>query len=199
MDQNQLSHNFQYRISAISSATQKLMTQYTWRSGCPVPLADLADLTLSYWGFDHKTHTGTLIVNKQLAAEVVNIFRELYTQRFPIERMEPMDTFAGDDNLSMTANNTSAFNCRANTTYPDQYSLHSYGYAIDINPLINPYVKGDLVLPLGGKNYLDRTKPVPGMIVQGDKVYQAFIKRGWIWGGALEGRQDYQHFEKKLQ
>lgn len=196
MDQHQLSDHFQYKIAAIPPAAQELMKKYTWHPGCPVALQDLAYVTLSYWGFDHKTHTGILIVNKKLAGEVVDIFRELYEQRFPIEQMETMDAFKGDDDLAMAANNTSAFNCRPNTTFPDQYSLHSYGYAIDINTLINPYVKGDVVLPPGGKAYLDRTKPVPGMIVQGDKTYEAFVKRGWTWGGTLEGRQDYQHFEK---
>ena len=46
---------------------------------------------------------------------MVAVFRDLYDARFPIERMEPIDVYGGDDNRSIKANNTSAFNCRAVT------------------------------------------------------------------------------------
>ena len=98
----------------------------------------------------------------------------------------------------MTANNSSAFCCRANTTFSGQFSNHSYGTAIDINPLINPYVKGDTVLPENGRAYLDRSTSHPGIITRSadNACYNAFIKRGYTWGGDLEGRVDYQHFHK---
>ena len=195
-DEIQPKDDFQGSISKIPTDVKDEMKKYSWHPECPVSLEDLAYLKLSYWGFDHQKHTGTLIVNKRLANEVVNIFHELYNNHFPIERMETMNAFKGNDEAAMNANNTSAFNCRPLTGNTGGFSLHSYGYAIDINTLINPYVKGDEVLPPKGRAYLNRNKPVPGMIIQGDKTYQVFMKYGWTWGGSWSDRQDYQHFEK---
>ncbi|MGL5741811.1 MAG: M15 family metallopeptidase [Legionella sp.] len=188
---------FQSSISPIPQKIQEQMQQNTWRAGCPVPMNDLAYVRLSYWGFDEKTHTGTLIVNKELASEVVAIFKVLFDHKYPIQSMELMDVFKGDDNASMTANNTSAFNCRPVTDRPGEYSQHSYGRAIDINPLINPYVNGKKVQPTAGTPYVDRSKPVPGKIIKEDLVYQEFAKYGWDWAGNWYDVQDYQHFEKR--
>lgn len=173
------------------------MHRFTWRKGCPVSIKDLAYIRLSYWGFDKKTHIGTLIVNKELAEEVVAIFKVLFQYKFPIESMELMDTYKGDDNASMRANNTSSFNCRPVTNRPGEYSQHSYGRAIDINPLINPYVNGKTILPPKGVLYVDRNTPAPGKIIKDDLVYQEFEKHGWDWAGNWYDIQDYQHFEKR--
>src|SRR5579872_1708951 len=175
---------FSYQLTDIPLKVQTTMRQYTWRPGCPVPMSDLSYLTLSYWGFDHQKHTGVMVVNKAVAKEVIAIFEELYYQRFPIERMQLMDTFKGDDDSAMAANNTSSFNCRAKTGKPGEFSVHSYGRAIDINPLINPYINGNTVIPSRGRAYLDRTIPMPGKILMNDDAYNAFVKRGWTWGGS---------------
>jgi hypothetical protein len=50
----------------------------------------------------------------------------------------------------MAADNTSAFNCRPVTGTTDRGSNHSYGRAIDVSTIENPYVKGNTVLPPGG-------------------------------------------------
>jgi len=92
--------------------------------------------------------------------------------------------------------NTSAFNCRDTTGRPGVFSNHSWGRAIDINPLTNPYLKGDKVLPPAGKAFLDRTRASPGAILAGSFIVNLFQKRGWTWGGSWKDRQDYQHFEK---
>lgn len=188
---------FESSITSIPLSTQKIMEKYTWRPGCPVPLNDLAEIKLSYWGFDKKAHQGILIVNKMLAAEVVSIFKAAYYHKFPIERMEPMDKFNGNDDATMEVNNTSAFNCRAVTGKPGVFSQHSYGGAIDINTLINPYVKGEKILPPSGKKYADRTKSYPGKITKDSFIYNEFTKHGWDWGGNWNDLQDYQHFEKR--
>lgn len=189
---------FESSITTIPINTQKIMQKYTWRSGCPVPLNDLAEIKLSYWGFDHKIHQGILIVNKTLATEVVSIFKAVYEHKFPIERMQTMDKFKGDDDAAMEVNNTSAFNCRSITGKPGVFSQHSYGNAIDINTLINPYIKGDKILPPAGKKYVDRTEYHPGKITKDSFIYNEFVKRGWSWGGNWHDLQDYQHFEKRL-
>jgi hypothetical protein len=188
---------FKSEITSIPTDTQKIMEKYTWRPGCPVPFNELAQVKLSYWGFDQKAHQGILIVNKMLAAEVVSIFKTAYYHKFPIERMELMDEFKGDDDAAMAVNNSSSFNCRAITGKPGVFSQHSYGRAVDINTLINPYVKGDKILPPCGEKYADRTQAYPGKITKNSFLYNEFTKRGWDWGGNWHDLQDYQHFEKR--
>jgi hypothetical protein len=107
--------------------------------------------------------------------------------------MEPVDVFEGDDEASMSANNTSAFNCRP-VTGGARWSDHSYGVAIDINPVVNPYVRRDTVAPPEGAPYVDRDADVPGMIHEGDVVVDTFADHGWIWGGTWSFPKDYQHF-----
>ncbi|WP_191968203.1 M15 family metallopeptidase [Legionella longbeachae] len=189
--------SFTSSIRPIPKKIQRQMRQFTWRPGCPVTMKDLAYIRLSYWGFDNKKHMGSLIVNKELAYEVVAIFEALFNHKFPIQSMQLMDVFQGDDNASMRANNTSAFNCRPVTDRPGEYSQHSYGRAIDINPLINPYIKGKTIIPPQGALYAERTQPAPGKITKESLVYQEFIKHGWDWAGDWHDLQDYQHFEKR--
>lgn len=188
---------FQSHILDIPPAMQNQMRHSTWYPHCPIRLEHLAYVELSYWGFDAQPHMGTLIVHKELAAEVVAIFNNLFDHHFPIERMELIEHFQGDDKRSMSANNTSAFNCRRIAGYPNLWSQHSYGRAIDINPLLNPYVKGTEVYPPQGKRYLDRKEKIPGKILKGDIVYRSFIQYGWDWGGNWYDAPDYQHFEKR--
>ena len=109
------------------------------------------------------------------------------------ETPRPIDVYDGSDDASMAANNTSAFNCRA-VTGGSSWSEHSYGTAIDVNPLVNPYVRGNTVLPPEGSRYADRTRDDPGMIHSGDSTVEAFSARGWIWGGTWSSPKDYQHF-----
>jgi hypothetical protein len=109
--------------------------------------------------------------------------------------MELVDVYGGDDDRSMEANNTSAFNCRR-VTGGTSFSQHSYGTAIDLNPLPNPYVRGDTVLPPAGRAYLDRTDVRQGMIVDPGPVVGAFAVIGWEWGGNFTALKDYQHFSE---
>ncbi len=166
----------------------------SWRPGCPVPPEQLRRVTLTHWGFDGTTHTGTVDVHQDHADAVIEVFRQLFALGFPIERMEPVDVYGGSDDASMAVNNTSAFNCRA-VTGGTTYSQHSYGWAIDINPRQNPYVtSGGTVLPPEGAAYTDRSDAQPGMILAGDAVVQAFESIGWSWGGYWSDPNDYQHF-----
>ena len=157
---------------------------------------ELRELRLPYLGYDGRVHTGVLIVHAEVAAEVVEIFSRLFERGFPIARMEPVDRFGASDDRSMEANNTSAFNCRDVTGVPGKFSNHSWGLAIDINPLTNPYVKGDKVLPPEGRKYLDRTREYQGAILADSFIVKLFAEHGWTWGGSWTDRKDYQHFEK---
>ena len=186
----------QTTIAPLTPAFLQTLRQTTWHAGCPVSPDDLRQVTIPYWNFSGVPARGTLIVHRDLAEEVSAIFGELFAHRFPIEKMEPIENYGGSDDRSMEANNTSAFNCRDITGQPGKFSNHSWGRAIDINPLTNPYVKGEKVLPPGGRAYLDRTKAYPGGILAGSFVVKVFEKHGWTWGGKWPDRQDYQHFEK---
>jgi peptidoglycan L-alanyl-D-glutamate endopeptidase CwlK len=101
--------------------------------------------------------------------------------------------YGWSDDESMAANNSSGFNYRyiAGT---DKLSQHAYGRAIDINPLFNPYIRGDVVDPPGGVYDPSR----PGTLVAGDAIVQAFEARGWTWGGRWDTRKDWHHFEKPV-
>ena len=158
-----------------------------------MPLDQLRALDLSHWGFDGRVHTGRLIVASNQVQPVVDVMAELYGQRFPIQRMQPIDAYGGDDNRSISANNTSAFNCRA-VTGGTGWSEHAYGRAIDVNPLVNPYVKGSTVLPPEAGPYTDRSRHDAGMIHAGDPVVQSFLAHGWKWAGYWTSLKDYQHF-----
>ena len=128
----------------------------SWRAGCPVPLSGLRYVRVSYRGFDGADHVGELVVATSAVPSIVGVFRDLYASRFPIASLRLVDDFGGNDDRSMAANNTSAFNCRA-VTGGSGFSAHSYGTAIDLNPVQNPYVSGATVLPPQGRAYLART------------------------------------------
>jgi len=185
-----------FRSEPVPAKLLEKIRHTTWHPGCPVAPEDLRQLTLTFHDFQRHDRTGTLLIHKDLAAEVVRHFESLYRQGFQIERMVPVEEYGGNDDASMAANNTSAFNCRDVTGRPGVYSNHSWGRAIDINPLTNPYVKADKVLPPAGRKYLDRTKSFPGSILKDGMVVHEFESAGWIWGGRWSDRQDYQHFEK---
>ncbi len=166
----------------------------SWRPGCSVELEDLRHLEITHWDFGGRVSTGELVVHADHADAVVEVMRMLFEAGFPIERMELVDAYGGDDDRSMAANNTSAFNCREVAWRPGVWSNHALGLAIDINPLVNPYVADGVVLPPGGADYVDRTTPVTGGIYPGDTVVEAFASIGWGWGGDWPVAKDWQHF-----
>jgi hypothetical protein len=182
---------FASHLSAVSTAE----LGKSWHRGCPVPASALTKVTLTFWGFDHRSHTGALVVNRSVAATVVAAFRSMYLARFPIRRMQPIAAYGGDDNASMAADNTSAYNCRlAVSNGPKSWSMHAYGEAVDINTLENPYRLDGKVLPPAGAPYMDRSNVRPGMVVAGSAPVRAFIAVGWGWGGNWSSTPDYQHF-----
>jgi hypothetical protein len=172
--------------------------RFSHREGCPVELEDLRYLRMSYVGFDGAVRTGEMVVHEDYATQVVKVFGRLYDAAWPIRGMQLVDTYRGDDDRSMAANNSSGFNCRrvAGST---SWSEHAYGAAIDINPVQNPYVQGAAAAPPAGRRFasIDRSAgaPVPpGAIRSGDLVVRAFAEIGWQWGGDWSSAKDYQHF-----
>lgn len=165
----------------------------SWHTGCPVSLDSLRLVRLSYWGFDATAHTGQLVVNADSVTAVVAAFRAIYSARFPIRGMRLVDYYGGDDERSMVADNTSAFNCRL-VPGTSVWSQHALGRAVDVNPLENPEVRGSQIDPLAAAPWADRSRSDPAMIRRYGAAWRAFITAGWKWGGDWTSLKDYMHF-----
>jgi hypothetical protein len=181
---------FHGSIQPLPAPMRAQLAQATWHPGCPVPLSELRLLTVGYWGFDGRGHSGQLVVNKASATPMLTVFRRLYALRFPIREMHPVDD---------TADDTSAFSCRRASPSPcpgasasGHWSEHAYGEAVDLNPLENPYTGCGRTRRRASIPYLDRSRHRPGMVTPA--VVAAFRAIGWGWGGDWTGVKDYMHF-----
>jgi hypothetical protein len=181
-------------VGVLSPAVRQTMTGVSWKPGCHVGLDELRLVRARIVGMDGRAYVGRIVVHRDVATEVVAVFRRLYAARFPIRRMVPVDAYGGSDFRSIEADNTSAFNCR----YVDgtsRWSEHAYGRAIDLNPIENPYVtSGGTTSHRASRPYLRRAPYRLGMAVEGGVVVRAFDAAGWGWGGRWSGARDYQHF-----
>ena len=88
---------------------------------------------------------------------------------------------------------TASFNCRP-ATDSTSLSQHSYGWAIDINPVQNPFISSGKLTPPSAESYRDRSQQRMGMIHDGDIVVRSFAAIGWEWGGDWHTLKDYMHF-----
>jgi len=183
---------FQSAVRPIDPAIRARMGA-TWSPACPVRLADLRYVTVSFRGFDGRPHTGELVVHRRVADQVVSVFARLYRAAFPIEEMRLVTTADLNAHPTGDGNNTAAFVCRA-ARNQRRWSAHAYGLAVDVNPFQNPYRRGDLVLPELASSYLDRGRVRPGMIRAADVVTGAFAGIGWTWGGTWRSPTDLMHF-----
>jgi len=165
-----------------------------WHPGCPLRRRDLRRLEINHIGFDGAVHRGALVVRGDVVGSVTRIFTRLFVERFPIESMRPIEEFAGNDNRSMRADNTSAYNCRraGQANSPAAKSPHANGRAIDINPFRNPWIDPRCDCWKPSARYAERT-PGKGKILRGGVAHRAFTREGWIWQD-ISG-VDYQHFD----
>ena len=126
---------------------------------------------------EYYTRTWNLEVNKAVAQEVVAIFEEIYasSERFPIHAL-------------------------GGARYTDSLR-HSWGCAIDINPVENYYVNTTTWTALTG-SYCYKTSDSPYCIRPDGIVVETFAKYGWGWGGGTTENDytgwnttaDYMHF-----
>ena len=191
---------FAGRVSPLPPSLEQEMRGTTWHPGCPVALEDLALLRMNYWGFDGEIKRGPLVVNAGQAEAILGVFRQLFEERFPFKRIGLARAFhvkRYEEDVDSRRSVTASFNCRVVITPAgpqDTFSQHSYGLAIDVNPLQNPFVRADgWVRNRFAEPYVDRTNTDPGVIHAGDPIIQAFAAIGWSWGGAWSGAKDYLH------
>jgi hypothetical protein len=187
---------FRWEASVIPAAVRTEMAGVSMHSGCPVGYDALRLVVLTHRDFDGRLQRGELVVHRDTVTDLRSVFATVYAQDFPLQSVRRIEHFGGNDDRSMAANNTSAFNCRR-VAGSSSWSWHAYGTAVDINPVQNPYVSSsNRYSPPAGSAYGDRSNVRPGMIVEGDAVVDAFDAIGWEWGGRWNTIKDYQHFER---
>ncbi len=182
------------------TAKHELIASKHWYSKCPVPLSGLRLMTLNYWGFDGKVHTGQLVTNAVSVGPLSSVFRTLYAMHFPIHHMELTDVYGPVSEWPKDQDVTYSFSCRQAVPSPcsggtgtGSWSMHAYGEAIDINPVENPYVGCGQTRDKTAVSFMKRTPLRKGMVTPA--VLAAFHAVGWGWGGSWYGStKDYMHF-----
>ena len=180
-----------------------LMQGRSYKANCPIPRDSLRYIRCLHKDLEGRSIVGEMVVNVRIAECVLRIFRQLYDNGYPIEKMRLIDHYDASDEASMRDNNSSGFNFRS-VAGSKKPSKHGRGLAIDINPLYNPYfrytpdrraVRPETVRPATATRYIDRTASFPYKIVRGDVCHRLFIAHGFVWGGSWRSCKDYQHFE----
>ena len=188
-----------FAAEPISDSVFARMRGKSYKENCTIPRSELCYIKALHITLDGKIKRGEMVVNRAISDDILYILRKLFEAGYPIERMVLVDNYNADDEASMTANNSSAFNYRT-TPGGTKLSAHSRGMAVDINPLYNPYVKvrdgKTIVAPEAGRDFVERSGAFPYKIDRDDLCCQLFLERGFEWGGDYKSIKDYQHFEK---
>lgn len=196
-----------FSVQPIPDAVFLRMRGRSFGPSCTTPRSDLRYLRCLHVTADGYTLVGEMVLHRSIAESVLGILRQLYEARYPIERMRLVDDYGADDQRSMAANNSSAFNFRF-VSGTRKVSKHGLGLAVDINPLYNPCrrvrtrtVGGKtttqvIVEPVEGRPYTDRSRRDPYMMQRDDLCCRLFREAGFKWGGDWKHTKDYQHFEK---
>ena len=183
-------------------------------SSCQEIEKNLVEIKVKYYSFDGKIkQDGLIIVHKAVAKNVENIFNELLKIKFPLGGVDPFKggvltktltgmEFIPDDDY----NYAGSYSCR-NIQTGSTPSIHSFGMAIDLNPLYNPFIQilpkektvGKIV-PKDGIFHINREiqrngkKTRDGIITK--QIVEIFAQNGFnIWGGYWNEPIDYQHFQ----
>lgn len=156
----------------------------------------LVVVPVRYHGPDGTVHQGQLVVHRMLEDDIREVFDVIEKSNFPVESVlpisHPLIQTKGPYGLSPETNNSSGYVWRPRVR-SRQLSMHALGLAVDINPRMNPYIKGDFILPPGAT--YDPSNPQT--LLRESPVVKAFKKRGWEWGGDWKGEIiDYMHFQK---
>ena len=83
----------------IPDAVFERMKGKSYPDGCLVKRSELRYLRVLHIDFEGKTHLGEMVCNESIAADLVDIFRQLYAARYPIERMVLIDNYDAKDEM----------------------------------------------------------------------------------------------------
>jgi hypothetical protein len=191
---------FHSSIQPLQPSFRDALDGHFWHQGCPVALSDLRLLSVSHWGFDGRVHEGQIVVNRDAAGPLAQVFRKLYALHFPIRHMRFADAYGPRSSQPADRDISGSFECRQAVPSPctggtrtGHWSQHAYGRAVDLNPAENPYVGCGRTRDPKRRAYMDRSRLRPGMITPA--VVDAFRSIGWGWGGSWTGStKDYMHF-----
>lgn len=201
-----------FKISKISQDVYEYINNKSYRDNPNISLEDLRYLVMSYYDFDGNVKDGRMIVHKLIADEILEMFEELYDNKYEINSIDLIDDYWKNDpittdEISMKNNNSSCFNYRI-IDGKDYLSYHALGLAVDINPINNPYVinrNGNLCYDNLNSEELyyakNRDSNINHVITHDDLAYKLFTKHGFEWGGDWDSNiysLDYQHFEKPI-
>ena len=171
----------EFCICSISDEIFEKIYGKSFKEDCTVPRENLRLVKVLHKNLEGQTLQGELICSEKIDGILLKIFRELYLEGYPIEKIRLVDEYEADDEKSMADNNSSCFNFRF-ISFTKKISKHGAGLAVDINPLYNPYIKkvGDRVNvePANALPYTDRTADFPYKIRKGDSAYRLFTENG---------------------
>ena len=195
-DKDKINKNF-YKLK-INDQIFKRIKGKSFKDNCTLSREDLRYIHVLHVDINNITHEGEMICNKYIADTLIKIFKKLYEEKYPIEKMILIDEYDAEDEKAMEDNNSSCFNFRF-ISHTTKISKHGFGLAVDINTLYNPYiceVDGKIYIePKTAKEYIERNKNFNYKIVKNDLCYNLFIENGFEWGGDWIEKKDYQHFE----
>ena len=195
--ENQIAEKDFYKLE-INDEIFKRIDGKSFKKDCTLPREDLRYIHVLHVDINNTKHEGEMICNKYIADTLLKIFKKLYEEKYPIEKMILIDEYDADDETAMEDNDSSCFNFRF-ISHTTRISKHGLGLAVDINTLYNPYIKVvdniTYIEPKTGEKYVDRNQSFIYKIEKNDLCYKLFIENGFDWGGDWEDRKDYQHFE----
>ncbi len=151
-------------------------------------------ITVEYYSFDNKLHSGQLIMHRSLVSDIIQLFDLMKEDKFPIAKCIPIVKYDWSDSASMADNNTSGFNYRF-VAGTKNLSNHAKGMAIDINPVQNPAVYNNGNISPQGAKYNTKAR---GTILDDSEYTKFLVGKQWRWGGVWTSVKDYQHFDKPL-
>ncbi len=123
--------------------------------GSTAPLEVIDSLSLvdvTYYSFDGLRHQGQIIVDARLEDDIYEIFQLIEKLKFPVGKVIPIVAYHWEDGDSMADNNSSGFNFRV-IDDTNKLSLHSFGRAVDINPVQNPVIYPTGIIAPAGALY----------------------------------------------
>lgn len=145
---------------------------------------DIVEVELNYIDYNGINQVGTLEVHKDIVDNIKGVFNELFNIKFPIFKIDK--SYQMNDEDIILDNITTAYNFRF-VMGTNNLSKHAKGYAIDLNPKVNP------AKPSKISHVYDESIETGKITTE---VVNIFKKFGFKWGGEIfDGFWDSHHFE----